>query len=139
MSWLYVQSTGELCDASGQIIAKGYSGFGKGKNNPDLQQVPDIGPIPCGIYEILPPRDTPTHGPFVLPLQPDAANQMFERSGFLIHGDSIKMPGTASYGCIIMPRAIREGIWASQDHQLKVVSGLSNNAEAVQDATAGEN
>jgi hypothetical protein len=45
------------------------------------------------------------------------------RTGFLIHGDSIEHPGTASHGCIIMPRAIREAIAQNDDHDLNVVAG----------------
>jgi len=33
---------------------------------------------------------------------------MFGRRGFLIHGDSKLHPGTASKGCIILPRWARE-------------------------------
>jgi hypothetical protein len=46
---------------------------------------------------------------------------MFGRSGFLIHGDSIIRPGTASRGCIILAREIREQIAASGDADLEVV------------------
>jgi hypothetical protein len=48
---------------------------------------------------------------------------MFGRDGFLIHGDSVEHPGTASHGCIIMSRAIREAIAQSDDHELNVVAG----------------
>lgn len=41
---------------------------------------------------------------------------------FRIHGDSIRAPGTASHGCIILPRAIRDRIWASGDRALQVVT-----------------
>jgi hypothetical protein len=43
------------------------------------------------------------------------------RAGFLIHGDSVKAPGTASHGCIILPRAIRDRIAVSEDTRLCVV------------------
>jgi len=101
----------------------GYSGFGAGKNNPALEYEPNIGPIPRGLYQIGAPEDPDggPHGPFVLPLTPDPANQMFGRSGFLIHGDSVLHPGTASRGCIILDDAIREQIAASGDDQLQVI------------------
>jgi hypothetical protein len=129
--WTYVQRTGELLHA-GSHEAFGYSGYDDpdtgqdGKNNPDLQRVAEVGPIPVGTYTIGIPEDTLTHGPFVLPLTPDLANQMFGRAGFLIHGDSVVEPGTASRGCIIMPRSIRTDIALSGDNSLEVISGISD-------------
>lgn len=121
MAWVYEQSSGKLSDDSGNHISTGYSGFGSGKNNPSSQSVHDVGPLPVGEYEIGTPRDTQSHGPFVLPLTPAHETDTFERSGFLIHGDSIKAPGTASHGCLIFARVVRELIWNSGIHQLKVV------------------
>jgi hypothetical protein len=126
--WTYFQKTGELL-RDGQQQGLGYSGYNDpqsgqpGKNNPTLQHVPDVGPIPVGSYTIGNPEDTLTHGPFVLPLTPNPANQMFGRAGFLIHGDSVVEPGTASRGCIIMARTIRNEIAASGDQLLQVVTG----------------
>jgi hypothetical protein len=106
-------------------VAIGYSGYGRGKNNPDWQTVPDFGPIPVGFYNIQDPRDTDKHGPYVLPLAPFTENKMWGRSGFLMHGDSKEEPGMASHGCTIFARAVRELIWGSDDHQLEVISGLT--------------
>jgi hypothetical protein len=39
-----------------------------------------------------------------------------------MHGDSIAHPGCASEGCIIMGQKIRQQIWTSGDHQLRVVA-----------------
>jgi len=129
MPWIYVQKTGGLWrDApifeSPFLLAYGYSGHEAGLNNPDMQDVHDIGPIPCGEYTIQSPQNTETHGPFVLPLEPDQSNNMFGRGGFLCHGDSIHLAGQhqASHGCIILARAIRETIWNSNDHILTVRS-----------------
>lgn len=120
MTWTYEQSTGQLSHDSGPF-AIGYSGAGDGKNNPDAQDQHNVGPIPRGNYTIGAPCDTMTHGPYVLRLTPYAANNMCGRAGFLIHGDSVVHPGTASEGCIIMPRAIREKVWDSGDRDLIVV------------------
>jgi hypothetical protein len=54
-------------------------------------------------------------------LIPKEGTDTFGRSGFLIHGDSVAMPGTASHGCIILSRDLREQISASGDNQLEVV------------------
>ena len=120
MTWRYEQETGQLSQ-NGADVAIGYSGAGNGKNNPDMQDVKSIGPIPRGNYTITAPHDTPTHGPYVLGLAPDPENDMHGRSAFLIHGDSVGHPGAASQGCVIMPRVIREQIWDSGDNRLEVV------------------
>ncbi len=117
--WIYEQATGKLT-REGKLVATGYAGRGDGKNNPAMQHVRNTGPIPRGKYTIGPPRDTKDHGPHVLPLTPDQTNEMFGRSAFLIHGDSVKLPGTASQGCIILARAMREKISSSGDVSLRV-------------------
>lgn len=118
--WTYEQRTGRILQ-DGEYVATGYAGKGDGINNPDMQDVHNVGPIPRGGYRVCAPVNTNTHGPYVLRLEPDPANEMFGRSGFLIHGDSVKHPGTASEGCIIQARATRELVWESGDHQLEVV------------------
>ncbi|HKF50104.1 MAG TPA: tlde1 domain-containing protein [Terracidiphilus sp.] len=120
--WTYKQSTGQLFDAAGQLQGTGYSGSPAGKNDPTQQCVKDVGPIPRGHYSIDSPRNTPTHGPFVMPLEPDPANDMCGRSAFLIHGDSNAHLGAASEGCIVMGPGIRHLIWNSNDHALQVVA-----------------
>jgi len=120
--WTWKQQDGALISPSGKTITHGYSGADAGKNNPDMQNVPNVGPIPRGLYSILFPRTTVSHGPYVMPLVPDAATGTYGRSGFLIHGDSKAAPGTASHGCIILPRSVREQIWSSNDHQLTVTA-----------------
>jgi hypothetical protein len=122
--WLYEQSSGRL-SRGGVVFAVGYSGAGDGKNNPELQNVKDIGPIPQGLYTISEPQDSPT--PFALPLTPDPVNEMFGRDDFLMHGDSIENPGAASEGCIIMPRTARQTVWASNDRLLQVIPRLADN------------
>lgn len=120
--WTYEQSTGKLIDHNNMLMAEGYSGAGPGKNVSEYQDVQNVGPIPQGRYVVEAPIDSPTHGPFALPLTPDPANEMFGRSEFLIHGDGLLDPGDASRGCIILPRFARERISESDDHMLQVVS-----------------
>ena len=120
--WTYAQKTGDLRQ-HGTTVGTGYSGFDNGKNNPAMQAIHDVGPIPQGEWTITgPPFNTPEHGPFVLRLLPSETTNAFERSGFLMHGDSIHAPGTASRGCIIMPRTVREKVWSSGDTDLEVVA-----------------
>lgn len=121
--WTYHQSTGELL-WQGEHVDFGYSGAGEGKNNPSMQEVHNVGPIPQGGYTIGKPEYVEIsgpHGPFVLPLTPDPTNQMFGRSGFLIHGDNIHAPGTASEGCMIFQSLTRHKIWDSKDYRVQVV------------------
>jgi len=122
--WTYEQETGLLRDASMAWIARGYSGAEPdGKNNPALQNVPKVGPIPRGEYQIGVPYDSAHTGKYTMSLTPAPANEMFGRDDFRMHGDSIEHPGTASEGCIIMPRPVRERVWNSNDHRLQVVEG----------------
>jgi hypothetical protein len=118
---IYEQLTGKISTDIGTLFGQGYSGHGEGKNNPDMQNVKMVGPIPKGIYYIGEPYNSQKTGPFTLPLTPDPSNEMFGRDAFLIHGDSISEPGTASNGCIILPRSIRKMIYNCTDKTLKVI------------------
>ena len=120
MTWRYDQESG-IITLNDKFVSAGYAGAGDGKNNPAMQDVHNVGPLPRGDYTIGEPCDTKTHGPYVLHLTPAAENEMCGRSGFLIHGDSVVHPGTASEGCIILPRPVRERIWSSGDTALTVV------------------
>lgn len=132
--WTYDQSSGDLADTNGEVVSTGYSGYGSDKNAPAFENITDLGPIPVGSYTINAPEDTATHGPYVLPLTPDEDNNMFGRSGFLIHGDSKEHPGAASHGCIVVGRLAREAVWSSGDRKLTVVSGISTNVmESLED------
>lgn len=129
--WLYVQRTGALYH-NDEPVAVGYSGYAEYRNDPEAQNLKELGPIPCGVYRIGDPVDRHDLGPFCLPLTPDAANQMFGRAGFLIHGDSITHPGFASHGCIILNRATRERMYSSRDRELHVManrSGFDQNGD----------
>lgn len=121
--WTYVQRSGGIFH-DGEPRGEGYSGFGNGKNDPEMEWDRDLGPIPCGFYTIaaLVERD-PVCGEYVLTLAPDAANEMFGRSGFRWHGDSAEHPGEASHGCIVSARPLRVEAWEGGDRNLQVVSG----------------
>lgn len=120
MSWVYEQQTGKL--TRNDFVSYGYSGHGEGKNNPALQNVKNVGPIPKGNWTIQgPPFDTEGHGPYVMRLIPQDGTEVFGRSGFLMHGDNVHTPGTASEGCVIMPPLTRQTVWKSGDYNLEVV------------------
>lgn len=126
MGWVYEQRTGRLRDPLGNLLGVGYAGGNccqqsEGRNNPDMDHIANVGPLPRGRYTIEKPRDTVTHGPYVLPLTPHVGNVMHGRGAFLIHGDSVVRPGCASDGCIIQARDVRYRLGSSLDHELEVI------------------
>lgn len=116
MTWRYSQSTGRLTH-NGRVVATGYSGAGQGRNNHAMQATANVGPIPTGAYTIGERHDTDTHGPHVMRLTPRGHGAL-GRSGFLIHGDN--RTHTASEGCVILDRSVRDRISTSHDGTLEV-------------------
>lgn len=124
MSFQYQQSTGILTK-DGVELASGYSGNGEGLNNPAMQDVHNVGPIPQGVYTIEPPHADAEVGPVAMNLIPSPENEMFGRGDFLVHGDTAAMNRTASHGCVIMPHAVRVAVGTAVvagDNQLIVVA-----------------
>jgi RHS repeat-associated protein len=125
----YSQSTGRLvCYPSCAVLPKpnscsahppkglgdpfydetGYSGNGPGRNNPDYQDVPDVGTIPEGGWQMTGDwynKKKPGPGRNIMNLTPLPGNSCFDTdrdcNTFRLHGDNAT--GTASHGCIIMP------------------------------------
>ena len=125
MAWFYEQNTGKQYDPEGILEGTGYSGGQAGNapyaiNNHYLQNVRGVGPIPCGIYRFGTPTDGTHLGPFAIPLIPDEDNNMFGRSAFYIHGDNFSLNHSASDGCIVHMRSLREKMWNSSNHVLLV-------------------
>ena len=123
--WTWKQEAGELW-RDGEFVVKGYSGKGRGKNNPALEGMAGIGPIPCGRWKMKDIYDSDNVGPRAIVLwsldgKPDDRDERTGRGAFRIHGDSIRAPGTASKGCIILPRITRLRMWASGDRIIEVV------------------
>lgn len=117
--WTYQQSTGRFSH-NGVLVGVGYSGHQEHANRPEDEQLHGLGPIPRGLYTMQNWRDD-VHkgpcvckgpcvhkGPCVCDLIPDATNQMFGRSGFMLHGDNAAGDHSASEGCIIQRRPVRE-------------------------------
>jgi hypothetical protein len=117
--WTFAQSTGRLSH-NAIPVTTGYAGHGPGKDNPQAQATPNVGPIPQGLYAIGPPYNDPHLGTCVFQLTPDPSNAMFGRSGFLIHGDNPHHPGQSSEGCIVLPEPARAQIACSGDTALTV-------------------
>ena len=120
--WTYQQSTGKLTASDGKLAGVGYSGNGSDLNNPAGQGDIGHGPIPQGEWIIGVFVDRPVVGEFAAPLMPCQGNTMDGRQGgFFMHGDNPLMNHTASDGCIIMARPIRELVSASRDTLLQVL------------------
>jgi hypothetical protein len=117
----YDRKTGRWTRADGSLIGIGWAGQGEGKNNPDMDNVPKIGPLPAGFYTILDPHDSPATGKYTMNLVPDSSNDMKGRSLFRIHGASASHPETSSEGCIVQPHDARLAGWNEGDHQLEVL------------------
>jgi hypothetical protein len=116
--WTYKQSTGELSH-DGAHVATGYSGHGAGRNNPALEGVARVGPLPRGFYTIGPAHDTALHGPVVMALTPDPGQDEHGRDAFLMHGD--KKNHDASLGCLIYDPLTRRKVAASPDRRLHCI------------------
>jgi type VI secretion system (T6SS) effector TldE1-like protein len=114
----YNQETGRLT-LDGETLGSGYSGAKDGKNNPAMEKVKGVGPIPKGLYSIGRSYRHPTLGPICMNLEPDPSNEMFGRSLFRIHGDN--KTGTASHGCIVLGPNLRQKIDRGMVKKIKVV------------------
>lgn len=118
INWTYSQSTGIL--SFGEPVGKGYAGHGEGLNNPKMEMVHSIGPLPKGLWEIGLFFDDKHLGPCVAALRP-TDQDVFHRGGFFIHGDNKAMNHTASDGCIILSRQLRELVRDSEEKYLEVI------------------
>lgn len=113
------QKSGNI-DLRETFIGAGYSGHGVGLDNPDLEAMANIGPIPRGEWQIV--RWDDVHddkGPVVAVLEP-VGHDAHGRTGFLIHGDNPQLNHAASHGCIIAGRSLRDALRASGDTKLVV-------------------
>jgi hypothetical protein len=120
--WTYQQSTGQLF-RDGSLVDTGYAGMGDGVNNPDMEDVEMVGPLPRGYYTIGSLQANGRHmGPNVMFLKPDVGNEMHGRSAFYMHGDNGEGDRSASNGCIIMNRSTRLLVAQSGDNQLEVIA-----------------
>lgn len=114
----YEQTTGAFRRDDGSLIAVGYSGARpQGVNNPAMQAVHNVGPIPQGLYSIGPPFQAVVQGPCTMRLTP-VGHDALGRTDFLIHGNNAD--NNASTGCIVLPPEAREQIAASADKTLLV-------------------
>ena len=131
MNWTYNQTTGSLY-LDGELVGTGYSGHAAGRNNPAMQDVADVGPLPVGLYTIGKAYSHPRLGPVTMNLTPDPLNRMFGRSAFRMHGDNVAHD--ASCGCVVQGYVTRSRVSEEVDagtNRLRVVSGLEEANGAI--------
>jgi len=118
--YTYKQATGQFFDPEGMSMGNGYSGTGNGRNIPSMQNIPNVGPIPKGVYYIDKAFDQiPGKGPCVMHLWPIRNTNDYGRSGFMIHGNNAS--NDASEGCIILGPDIRKQIANGNERLLEVI------------------
>lgn len=116
--WKFEVAAGLLCDPAG-LAVPAYSGHGDGRDNPEMEAVSNVGPIPRGRYSIGAARWSEKTGPITITLTPIEHNA-HGRTAFEVHGDSITKPGEASHGCIITNPKTRGQMRDSEDRILEV-------------------
>lgn len=102
-------------------LGKGYSGHYPFVNDPTASDRPHLGPIPRGSYRVCAAFDHARLGPCVMFLEPMKGTQTFGRGGFFIHGDNYLLNRSASSGCIVLARGLRETIAKERPLTLVVV------------------
>ena len=124
--FVYQQSTGQLALGYANVassdlvvhhrivICTGYAGRGEHINSPAAEHLVGQGPPPRGIYALESARTHRDLGPFAIPFRwidyTNGKGIPGGRSGFYFHGDNARGDRTASSGCIIVPREIRQFI-----------------------------
>ena len=114
---IYQQSTGRMTctnNTTHEVYAQcdGYAGRGNGRNNPDAQNIPNVGSVPRGEYTVGESFRHPHAGAGTRRLTPANGNEMNGRAGFLIHGDNACHD--ASEGCPVLPPACGAAIPAGE-------------------------
>lgn len=154
----YIIETGRMY-LDGVLIGLCYAGNSTGLDNPDMVNMHNVGPLPPGIYslvDIIPFLQAELEktadslvaqqiqqrliaekrmGPIVFVLNPDPANEMFDRSGFRLHWDTPAATFTASDGCIVAVMSIlftrvRNALTAQPDLKLRVFKSEADRLAA---------
>ena len=137
MNLNYSQSLTTWTDDDGKVlIPAGNSWSGndvvdpkiKGKNNPQQQDVPNVGPLPRGAYTVgvwsgtgHPPGYPPNLGPDIASLT-QVSGETYGRRNFFIQGDAQgPTHGQESRGNIVMPRDARMALKTIAPNTITVV------------------
>jgi len=124
---IWSQSKGELRRFDEpRVLASGYAGTGEGRNNPALQSVRGVGPLPLGFWRIGKAYNSVNTGPVTIPLYKlddkpgDDIDAVTGRSAFRVHGNNAR--NDASRGCIILDRPARIAMDEATDEILWCVA-----------------
>lgn len=108
-TYIFQVRAGRIIYPDGAVFAPGvWSGHGTGRNNPDMQDVRNVGPLPVGLYRFGPMVNGGHLGPDVMALTRVDGGETFGRGDFYVHGAAIADPAMSSDGCIIVDRSHRE-------------------------------
>ena len=132
--WTFNQTKGWL-DKDGILVSKDcYSGFMEGFNNPSLEMVEGVGPLPSGPWKIYgPPKNDPKLGEYVLTLTPATSSFRArivamgrDPDSFRCHGKPMPPAdiNSGSHGCLCADKVTRTRMYQSGDTDLEVISGL---------------
>lgn len=118
----FQQSTGLITDEAGEVVAHAWAGHGDGLNNPAMQEIHEVGPLPQGVYEVRPWEDNhPPLGPMVAHLV-QIEGETFGRDAFYIHGPSSTHYMQESKGCIVVPHVMRQKVHDLAPDFIRVVA-----------------
>lgn len=120
MTLVYLSRSGALF-RDGDFLSYGYSGNGHGKDNPEMDHVANVGPIPRGRY-LVGKLINNDRWRDAIPLTRTDRDPN-GRSGFMLHGDNMRGNYSASRGCIVLPPGVRKAIAKAGDDTLIVVPG----------------
>jgi hypothetical protein len=134
--WQLDYSTGFVSKDTLIVDRDTYSGkWPEGFNNPAMQNIHNVGPLPLGDWEISgPPFDDAKHGKYILRLAPKKGTETYKRTGFLWHGKPVIPEGinlllpspficTGSEGCLCSSPVTRTRVYQSGDTFLRTISG----------------
>jgi len=120
--WRYEQETGRLTTPWGSPCGKGYSGHGDGLNNPKMERIAGVGPIPRGRYTICAAYADSHLGPYVMPLAPINGTNTFGRTGFLVSGEPVTVEDERERlgESVVLTFMARSVLYATSDRELEV-------------------
>lgn len=114
-AFYYEQGTGTLLLGNGGYLvpfAVGYAGAPGYINSPAHEHIASKGPLPRGEYEMWVHKHPRFAAPAIMLKQGKPETSWHGRSGFWIHGDNAKGDRSASSGCIILGKPVRDAIAA---------------------------
>lgn len=130
--WTFEIPTGRVFNPDGSLDGTGYAGGNLGKvpeavNNVDYVDVPFVGPLPPGEYDMVELIPESHLGPNAIRLEPRPGDDgtfawLHGRGEFYVHADlkdRATHPRSASEGCLVYDG--RMSMWDSDDHGLRVV------------------